>query len=111
LTATANIVDKFGDRAAVCELELRQFGGVRAFSGPIATIRCGAVSHGWTGLVVNGCVRDVAALGRIELGLKALGTNPRRSAKAGGGEIDVTVSWAGSTSRRVRSSTPTTTAS
>lgn len=39
-TSTADILDEYPERAAVCTLALRQFGGVRAFQGPISTVRC-----------------------------------------------------------------------
>ncbi|MCV7258888.1 ribonuclease E activity regulator RraA [Mycobacterium shimoidei] len=48
-----------------------------------------ARSNGWAGLVVYGAVRDAAALRRIDIGIKALGTNPRKSTKTGAGERDV----------------------
>ena len=51
------------------------------------------------GLVVNGCVRDVAALRQLDVGIKALGTNPRPSGKTGAGEIDVPVEFGGVTFR------------
>ena len=54
-----------------------------------------AHSNGWTGLIVHGAVRDAAALRGIDLGIKALGTNPRKSSKTGAGERDVTVSFGG----------------
>jgi regulator of ribonuclease activity A len=54
-----------------------------------------AVSNGWTGIVVNGCVRDVVALSELPIGIKALGTNPRPSGKGGAGEVDVTVTFGG----------------
>jgi regulator of ribonuclease activity A len=56
-----------------------------------------AVANGWAGLVVNGCVRDVAALAKLPVGIKALGTNPRPSGKSGEGELDVPVSFGGAT--------------
>ena len=56
-----------------------------------------AHSNGWAGLVIHGAVRDVAALRGIDLGIKALGTNPRKSSKTGAGERDVTVSFGGVT--------------
>jgi regulator of ribonuclease activity A len=56
-----------------------------------------AHSNGWAGLVVHGGVRDAAALRDIDLGIKALGTNPRKSSKTGAGERDVTVSFGGVT--------------
>jgi regulator of ribonuclease activity A len=54
-----------------------------------------AHSNGWAGLVIHGAVRDAAALRGIDLGIKALGTNPRKSGKTGAGERDVTVSFGG----------------
>ena len=56
-----------------------------------------AHSNGWAGLVIHGAVRDAAALRDINLGIKALGTNPRKSSKTGAGERDVTVSFGGVT--------------
>lgn len=38
-----------------------------------------ARSNGWAGLIVNGAVRDAAALRGIDIGIKALGTNPARA--------------------------------
>jgi regulator of ribonuclease activity A len=54
-----------------------------------------ARTNGWAGLIVNGAVRDSAALHGIALGIKALGTNPRKSGKTGSGTRDVTVSLGG----------------
>ncbi len=54
-----------------------------------------ARSNGWSGLVVHGAVRDAAALRELDLGIKALGTNPRKSTKTGAGERGVTVSFGG----------------
>jgi regulator of ribonuclease activity A len=52
-----------------------------------------AQANGWAGLVVHGAVRDSAALSRLDLGIKALGTIPRRSGKAGAGAVDVSVTF------------------
>ncbi|SPM33895.1 Regulator of RNase E activity RraA [Mycobacterium rhizamassiliense] len=52
-------------------------------------------SNGWAGLIINGVVRDAAVLRGIEIGIKALGTNPRKSSKTGDGERDVEVSLGG----------------
>jgi len=54
-----------------------------------------ALANGWAGLVVNGCVRDVAALAELSIGIKALGTNPRPSGKQGAGDTDVPVTFGG----------------
>src|SRR5882672_1981227 len=40
MPATADLVDQYGDRAAVCEIEFRQFGGLHDFAGEISTVRC-----------------------------------------------------------------------
>ena len=58
-------------------------------------IAASAVTNGWSGVVINGPVRDSAALATMDLGIKALGTNPRKSAKTGAGERDVTVEFGG----------------
>ena len=54
-----------------------------------------AVANGWAGVVVNGAVRDVVALGTLPLGVLALGSNPSRSAKDGVGDRDVPVAFGG----------------
>lgn len=54
-----------------------------------------ARSNGWAGLVIHGAVRDAAALRGIDIGIKALGTNPRKSGKTGDGERDVELSLGG----------------
>ncbi len=56
-----------------------------------------ARSNGWAGLVINGAVRDAAALRGIDIGIKALGTNPRKSTKTGDGKRDVEISLGGVT--------------
>ena len=56
-----------------------------------------AVEQGWAGLIVYGGIRDSDAIDELEVGVKALGTNPRRSVKRGEGRIDVPVSFGGVT--------------
>lgn len=56
-----------------------------------------ARTNGWTGLIINGAVRDAATLRTLDVGIKALGTNPRKSTKTGAGERDVTVTFGGVT--------------
>lgn len=58
-------------------------------------IAASAVANGWSGVIVYGAVRDRAALAGLDLGVKALGSNPRKSAKAGVGEVDVPVTIGG----------------
>jgi regulator of ribonuclease activity A len=54
-----------------------------------------AIGNGWAGIVVHGCVRDSAALDSLELGVKALGTNPRPSRKEGAGAAGVPLDFGG----------------
>ena len=56
-----------------------------------------AQDNGWAGLVLHGAVRDSAALSHLDLGIKALGTNPRKSAKTGAGAVDMPVTFGGVT--------------
>ncbi|BAU95306.1 ribonuclease activity regulator protein RraA [Corynebacterium suranareeae] len=51
--------------------------------------------HGWSGVIVNGAIRDSAVIGTMDFGCKALGTNPRKSTKTGSGDRDVVVSIGG----------------
>ena len=56
-----------------------------------------AVQHGWSGLLIHGGVRDVEALARLPLGVKALAATPMKTEKRGLGEVDVPVAFAGVT--------------
>jgi regulator of ribonuclease activity A len=53
------------------------------------------LKNGWAGLVIWGAVRDTVALGGVDIGIKALGSNPWRSSKNGAGQVDVPVSFGG----------------
>lgn len=54
-------------------------------------------SNGWSGIIVNGAIRDAKIIGTLDIGVKALGTNPRKSTKTGAGERDVPVELGGIT--------------
>jgi regulator of ribonuclease activity A len=56
-----------------------------------------AKDSGWAGLIVHGAVRDASTLRTIEIGIKALGTNPRKGTKTGEGDRDVAVTFGGVT--------------
>jgi len=58
-------------------------------------IAAAGVKNGWAGVVILGAIRDSAVIREMEFGTKALGTNPRKSAKASAGEKDITVSFGG----------------
>lgn len=54
-----------------------------------------AVSNGWAGVVIFGCVRDAKEIASSAVGVVALGTCPRRSNKAGTGQRDVPLRFGG----------------
>jgi regulator of ribonuclease activity A len=138
MASTADLADQYGAELRVCDVQFRQFGGRRVFTGPVRTVSChedngllrdllrtpgldavlvvdgggslhtalvgdliagSAQENGWAGLIVHGAVRDSAALAQIGLGIKALGTNPRKSGKTGAGALDVPVTFGGVTFR------------
>ena len=49
--------------------------------------------NGWAGAVVFGVIRDSATIETMDFGIKALGTNPKKSAKDGLGDVDTPVSF------------------
>ncbi len=53
-----------------------------------------AHKNGWAGVIVYGCIRDAEEIGQTPLGVKALNTNPLKSAKKGVGEQDIPVTFA-----------------
>ncbi len=68
-----------------------------------ASLRCALVGdmlvefgikNSWAGIIVYGCIRDSAMIAKMNIGVKALNTNPRKSVKKGVGERDVTVTFA-----------------
>lgn len=68
------------------------------------SMRCGllgdnlaekAATNGWAGVIVYGCIRDVDAIGAIELGVQALATNPLKSVKRDTGLRDEVVTFGG----------------
>ncbi|MGM0953363.1 MAG: ribonuclease E activity regulator RraA [Pseudomonadota bacterium] len=56
-----------------------------------------AAENGWAGLIIYGCIRDVDEIGATNLGVQALGTVPRKTAKRGIGDLDVPVTFHGVT--------------
>jgi regulator of ribonuclease activity A len=63
----------------------------RAMLGDLLAAK--AVENGWSGVVVVGAVRDSAVLATLDLGVKALGTVPRKTERRGIGERDVVLVW------------------
>ena len=59
-----------------------------------------AVANGWSGLVIYGCIRDSGEIRELPIGVKALGTHPRKSEKGlHQGRRDRPVTFAGVTFR------------
>jgi regulator of ribonuclease activity A len=56
-----------------------------------------ASRNGWAGLVINGAIRDGLEVDAMDIGVKALGTVPKRGQRTGAGEVDVPVSFGGVT--------------
>lgn len=54
-------------------------------------------ANGWSGVIVNGCVRDSADLAGIPFGVMGLACHPCRGGKTGAGERDVPVAFCGVT--------------
>lgn len=131
---TTDLCDGYSDILQIAEPIFGDFGGIAAFSGPIATVktfednslvrkmlesagdgrvlvvdggasmRCAllgdnlaqlAIDNGWSGVVVNGCIRDSEDIGGMRIGVKALDTHPLKSVKKDYGQTDVPVTFAG----------------
>jgi regulator of ribonuclease activity A len=48
-----------------------------------------AAKYGWAGLVIDGCVRDLAELAACDIGIRALAPMPLPTERAGQGQRDV----------------------
>ena len=71
-------------------------GGASLRSALVGDVIAGlAEKNGWAGLVIWGAVRDTVGLASLDIGIKALGSNPWRSAKNGTGHVDVPVVFGG----------------
>lgn len=56
-----------------------------------------AIDNGWSGIIVNGCIRDAAEIDDMDIGIKAVAAHPARSAKRGEGLQETAVTFAGVT--------------
>ena len=52
-----------------------------------------AIDNNWSGIVVNGCVRDVGVLSNLKIGIMALASSPKRSEKKGRGSRSETLNF------------------
>lgn len=108
----------------------RDFGAVKRFAGPVATVKCfednspvkaavesagegrvlvvdggaslrrallggnlgaAAARNGWAGVVIDGCVRDVAELAACQTGIRALASMPLPTERREEGQRDLAV--------------------
>lgn len=54
-----------------------------------------AQKNGWAGLVVHGAIRDAGVIAGMDLGIRALGTTPRKSIKRDRGEVGIEIAFLG----------------
>lgn len=54
-----------------------------------------AEKNGWSGIVVNGCIRDSEEINACNIGVRALALHPQKSIKKGVGDLNIRVSIAG----------------
>ena len=58
------------------------------------------VKNNWSGVVINGYVRDIDILSTLDIGVQALGTMPTRSEKKNQGQIGIDITFGGVTFSR-----------
>ncbi|MBT8077911.1 MAG: ribonuclease E activity regulator RraA, partial [Gammaproteobacteria bacterium] len=85
------LLDEAGDGAVVIvdgggSTETALMGDIIAAKG---------AKNGWAGVVIFGAIRDSVEIGNIDIGAKALGVNPAKSAKTGAGSVDMPVEFGG----------------
>ena len=54
-----------------------------------------AISNGWAGIIIYGCIRDVDEINNMEIGVRALGSNPMKTDKLGEGQRNISIEFAG----------------
>lgn len=50
--------------------------------------------NSWEGVIINGCIRDSADVAKVDIGVKALGTIPRKTVKRNQGVQDIPLRFA-----------------
>ena len=58
------------------------------------------VKNNWSGVVINGYVRDIDILNTLDIGVQALGTMPIRSEKKNQGQLGIDITFGGVTFSR-----------
>ena len=57
------------------------------------------LKNSWSGIVINGYIRDVDIIKTLDIGVQALGTYPIKSEKRGLGELGIEICFGGLTVR------------
>ena len=52
-----------------------------------------AINNKWEGIIINGLIRDSAQINSMNIGIRALGTIPKKSEKKGFGKRDLNISF------------------
>ena len=60
-------------------------------------IATAGMNNGWAGAIIYGAIRDSQLINTLDFGVKALGTNPRKSTKEGTGQVDIPIHFGGVT--------------
>ncbi|MFI5446409.1 ribonuclease [Polaromonas sp. UC242_47] len=77
----------------------KNFGSVYKFCGPVVTVKCfednslvkAAAKNGWAGVLIDGCVRDVAEPAQFPFGMCALAAMPWPTEKRKEGQQGVAI--------------------
>ena len=96
----------FEDNSLVAEqVKLPGHGGVLVVDGGASMrysllgdqLAAAAVDNAWSAILINGCVRDVELISSMPLVVMALASIPKKTVKAGQGELNLPVTFAGIT--------------
>jgi regulator of ribonuclease activity A len=52
-----------------------------------------AIKNAWEGIIINGLIRDSATINSMPIGIRSLGTSPRKSVKKGVGKTNISISF------------------
>ena len=99
-------VNCFEDNSLVAEqVKLPGNGGVLVVDGGASLrysllgdqLAASAIENSWSVILINGCLRDVEIIAPMPLVVMALASIPRKTVKAGKGQLNLPVNFAGAT--------------
>ena len=103
-SGVAVTVKCFEDNSRIKELSATDGRGKVLVVDAGASLRCAVMGdmiaadfakNGWEGVIIEGCVRDIAMLATLDLGIKALGHLPRASVRRDQGVAGIAVAIGG----------------